>query len=182
MAYQSEWGAAVGDISREHDWITPLLLRYEGPLLRYAQRLMNCPDRARDVVQETFLRLCREPAVAREDHIAQWLFTVCRNYAIDLKRKEQRMTPAASAELGNSPSPAPTPDAQAEQNETAGRILALVENLPENQQTVLMLKFQGALSYKEIAGVTGLSVSNVGYLIHQGLTTLRQHLRNDLTD
>ncbi len=124
MAYQSEWGAAVGDISREHDWITPLLLRYEGPLLRYAQRLTNCPDRARDVVQETFLRLCREPAVAREAHVAQWLFTVCRNYAIDLKRKEQRMTPAASAELGNSPSPAPTPDAQAEQNETADRILS----------------------------------------------------------
>ncbi len=89
------------------------------------------------------------------------------------------MTPAASAELGNSPSPAPTPDAQAEQNETAGRILDLVQDLPENQQTVLMLKFQGALSYKEIAGVTGLSVSNVGYLIHQGLTTLRQHLKTE---
>ncbi len=180
MAFQTEWGAAVGDISGNPDWITPLLVRYEGPLLKYAQRLMNCPDRARDVVQETFLRLCREPAVAREAHVAEWLFTVCRNYALDVKRKEQRMIPAAQAELGNTPSPALRPEAQAEHKETADRVLALVQDLPQNQQSVLMLKFQAALSYKEIAGVTGLSVSNVGYLIHQGLTTLRRQLKNEL--
>jgi RNA polymerase sigma-70 factor (ECF subfamily) len=180
MAYQTEWGAAVGDISGNPDWITPLLLRYEGPLLKYAQRLMHCPDRARDVVQETFLRLCREPAIARESHIAEWLFTVCRNYALDVKRKEQRMIPVASAELGNTQSPQLLPDQQAAHHETANRVLELVQDLPQNQQSVLMLKFQGSLSYKEIAGVTGLSVSNVGYLIHQGLTTLRRLLKNEL--
>lgn len=179
MAYATEAGAAVGDISGNSDWITPLLLRYEAPLLRYAQRLVNCPDRARDVVQETFMRLCREPAMARENHIAEWLFTVCRNCALDVKRKEQRMIPAASRELGNTKSPALPPDDQAEQNETAKRVLALVHDLPQNQQSVLMLKFQGALSYREIANVTGLSVSNVGYLIHQGLSTLRRHLKNE---
>ena len=180
MAYPSECGAAVGDIPTNSDWITPLLLRYEGPLLKYAQKLMTCPDRARDVVQETFLRLCREPAIARESHIAEWLFTVCRNYALDLKRKERRMNPAASTELGNTRSPSPQPDSEAEHNETAARVLSLVKALPDNQQAVLMLKFQASLSYREIAGVTGLSVSNVGYLIHQGLSTLRRHLKSEL--
>lgn len=180
MAYASECGAAVGDIPANSDWITPLLLRYEGPLLKYAQRLMNCPDQARDVVQETFLRLCREPAMARETHIAEWLFTVCRNYALDLKRKDRRMNPAASADIGNTQSPTPEPDREAEHNETTARVLSLVKALPDNQQAVLMLKFQAALSYREIAGVTGLSVSNVGYLIHQGLTTLRRHLRSEM--
>lgn len=179
MAIQAESGAAVGDISQTDDWITPLLVRYEGPLLKYAQRLTNCPNRARDVVQETFLRLCRQPAIARESHVAEWLFTVCRNYALDVKRKEQRMIPAASGELAGTQSSAPQPDDQAEQNETANRVLALVNELPENQQAVLMLKYQGSLSYKEIAGVTGLSVSNVGYLIHQGLTTLRRKLKSE---
>lgn len=180
MAYPSECGAAVGDIPANSDWITPLMLRYEGPLLKYAQRLMNCPDRARDVVQETFLRLCGEPTVARESHVGEWLFTVCRNYALDLKRKERRMNPAASAELGNTQSPAPRPDDEAEHNETTARVLSLVKALPDNQQAVLMLKFQASLSYREIAGVTGLSVSNVGYLIHQGLSTLRRHLKTEL--
>jgi RNA polymerase sigma-70 factor (ECF subfamily) len=180
MESLSECGAAVGDIPLSSDWITPLLLRYEGPLLRYAQKLMNCPDKARDVVQETFLRLCREPTISRESHVAEWLFTVCRNYALDLKRKERRMNPAASAELGNTQSPALEPDRAAEHNETAARVLSLVKGLPDNQQAVLMLKFQASLSYREIAGVTGLSVSNVGYLIHQGLSTLRRHLKSEL--
>ena len=179
MAFQAEWGAAVGDISQSVDWITPLLVQYEGPLLRYAQRLMHCPEKARDVVQETFLRLCKQPELARESHVAEWLFTVCRNYALDVKRKEQRMIPAASEELGNSQSPVSTPALEAEHNETTDRVLSLVQGLPENQQAVLMLKFQGSLSYREIAGVTGLSVSNVGYLIHQGLSTLRRQLKAD---
>ena len=180
MGFPSEGGAAVSDIPRNSDWITPLLLKYEGPLLKYAHRLMNCPDRARDVVQETFLRLCREPGIAREPHIAEWLFTVCRNYALDLKRKDRRMNPAASAALGNTQSPAQSPDDEVERTETANRVLSLVKALPDNQQAVLMLKFQAALSYKEIAGVTGLSVTNVGYLIHQGLSTLRRRLKNEL--
>ena len=179
MALQTESGAAVGDISQTVDWITPLLVRYEGPLLRYAQRLIGCQDRARDVVQETFLRLCKQPEVARESHVAEWLFTVCRNYALDVIRKEQRMIPAASGELTDTQAPAPTPVAQAEHNETADRVLALVKGLPENQQQVLMLKFQGSLSYREIARVTGFTVSNVGYLIHQGLTTLRRQLKSE---
>ena len=90
------------------------------------------------------------------------------------------MIPAASADLGNTQSAAPRPDEKAELNETARRVLALVKELPQNQQSVLMLKFQAALSYREIANVTGLSVSNVGYLIHQGLSTLRRHLKNEL--
>lgn len=179
MADQTQWGAAVGDISPKTDWITPLLVRFEGPLLRYAQRLMHCPDKARDVVQETFLRLCRQPEIAHESHIAEWLFTVCRNYALDVKRKEQRMTPAAQADLGKTTSSGPSPDSEVEHNETAKQVLTLVQALPENQQAVLMLKFQGELSYKEIAGVTGLSVSNVGYLIHQGLSTLRKKLHSE---
>ena len=48
--------------------------------------------------------------------------------------------------------------------------------LPANQQEVIRLKFQHGLSYKQIAEVTQLSVSNVGFLIHAGLKTLRQRL------
>jgi RNA polymerase sigma-70 factor (ECF subfamily) len=48
--------------------------------------------------------------------------------------------------------------------------------LTRNQQEVIRLKFQNALSYREISDVTGLSVSNVGYLIHMGLRQMRQQL------
>jgi RNA polymerase sigma-70 factor (ECF subfamily) len=44
---------------------------------------------------------------------------------------------------------------------------------------VLYLKFQQGLSYKEIGKVTGHSVSNVGFLIHTGMKTLRGKVASD---
>ena len=41
---------------------------------------------------------------------------------------------------------------------------------------MIRLKFQHGLSYKQIAEVTQLSVSNVGFLIHTGLKALRERL------
>ena len=70
----------------------------------------------------------------------------------------------------------PQPDRLAEERETLARVLHLIEQLPENQQSVIRLKFQHGLSYREIAEATGLSSSNVGYLIHVGLQTLRRKL------
>ena len=70
----------------------------------------------------------------------------------------------------------PGPDAAAERSEGAARVLRALADLPANQREVLRLKFQHGLSYGEISGVTRLSVSNVGFLIHVGLKTLRQRL------
>ena len=60
--------------------------------------------------------------------------------------------------------------------EEEAQVLALIARLPGKQQEVVRLKFQGGLSYKEIADVTGESVSNVGFLIHVALKGLRDRL------
>ena len=41
-------------------WIRSAVARYEGPLTLYAARRLGDADRARDVVQDTFLKLCRQ--------------------------------------------------------------------------------------------------------------------------
>ena len=51
-----------------------------------------------------------------------------------------------------------------------------MRGLPNNQQEVVRLKFQNGMSYKEIAAVTELSVSNVGFLLHTALDTLRTRI------
>ena len=158
------------------DWVRTALSCYEGQLTRYAQRITGDLDQARDVVQETFLRLCREQPAELDGHLAEWLFTVCRNNAIDVRRRESRMTILAETEVSETPDRRPEPADLAEQNDSAGRAQQLVGNLPENQREVIRLKFQDGLSYREIAAVTGLSVSNVGFLIHRGVKTLREQM------
>ncbi len=159
------------------EWIHKALDRYEGQLTRYAQRITGDSERARDVVQETFLRLCREPSASLDGHLAEWLFTVCRNQALDVCRKESRMTLLTEPERVSTEIPAHAPpDVVASQDEAA-HVLKLVGNLPDNQREAIRLRFENDLSYAEIAQVTGTSRGNVGLLIHRGLTTLRQKLK-----
>jgi RNA polymerase sigma-70 factor (ECF subfamily) len=160
----------------KREWIQSALGEHEGPLLRYAQRITGDLEQARDVVQDTFLKLWREDPAELDGHLAEWLFTVCRNKAIDVRRKESRMTTVAEAQLSTRAGDEFTPDVVAERRDTAGRALELLERLPGNQQEVIRLKFQNGLSYREISGVTGLTVTNVGFLIHRGIKTLREQM------
>jgi RNA polymerase sigma-70 factor (ECF subfamily) len=161
------------------EWVAAALNRFEGRLLRYAQRITGDPHRARDVVQETFLKLCREDAAARDGHLAQWLYTVCRNQALDVRRKESRMTAIAEPTLMDTPGREPSPERTAENRESVARILDGLADLTPNQQECIRLKFQHGLSYREISAVTDLSVTNVGFLIHTGLKKLREQLNRN---
>jgi RNA polymerase sigma-70 factor (ECF subfamily) len=164
----------------EHDaWVGAAVARFQGPLLLYASRLLRDSEAARDIVQETFLRLCTADASSIEGHIAEWLFTVCRNRALDVLRKEQRMTQLREEQVHRCLSPDPGPHERAERKELASRVLGLLEDLPPNQREAIRLKFQNGFSYLEISRITGHTVSNVGYLIHAGIKTLRGQLFDD---
>lgn len=174
---------------------------YRGPLERYATHLLGGDyARGQDTVQDTFQRLIQQPTHDRDslmadlearlaDHanrpasaelpggrLKAWLFTVCRNRALDIRRKERRMTPLTAPLADAQTETAPTPDQQAQQHDTHSAVLRHMTTLPANQQEVLRLRFHGELTYTQIAEVTGLTVGNVGYLLHHALKTLRKQL------
>src|SRR5215211_6326161 len=78
-------------MATDPDWIVAVARRYERPLLAYVRRLLGDPDRGRDVVQDAFLQLCRQPRAEVEPRLAPWLFAVCRRRVVDILRKENRM-------------------------------------------------------------------------------------------
>jgi RNA polymerase sigma-70 factor (ECF subfamily) len=154
------------------DWIDATVKEFEGPLVRYAARITGDLERARDVVQDTFLKLWKQPREAVDGHLAEWLFTVCRHGALDVRRKENRMNP--SPDVGATlAGPDTDPGAQVAAGEAHARLLQLMGTLPESQQEVLRLKFQNGLSYGEIGQITKRTANHVGVLIHTGLKTLR---------
>lgn len=164
-----------GDISKS-EWIRSVLERYEGPLVRYAAHITGDLERARDVTQDTFLKLCEREPREQGSHLAEWLFTVCRNRALDVQRKENRMNTLAEDELDDVSSQEPPPDKVIELRESANAVIRLLATLPARQQEIVRLKFQNDLSYAEISRITNLSVSNVGFLLHTAIQTLRRKL------
>ncbi len=156
------------------EWILDVVARWESDLVRYARHMVGDVERARDVVQDTFLKLCQQDRGQLDGHLVEWLFTVCRNGALDVRRKEQRMTTMTLDAVMESAGFDPQPDDAAEQRDESHRVLQLMTGLPANQQEVLRLKFQHSLSYREISAITGLSETNVGFLIHVGIKRLRE--------
>lgn len=162
-------------------WIQDALGRYEGPLLLYARRFTGDAERSRDVVQQTFLKLWVAGRGEVEGHLAEWLYTVCRNTALDVRRKEQGMERARLVD-GTHPAADAGPVASLEGKEEGEQVRTALALLPARQQEVLRLKFQGGLSYQEISRVTGESIGNVGWLIHVGLKALRARLEGQSID
>jgi len=147
---------------------------FEGPLTGYAAGLLGGDwDRARDVVQDTFIKLHRQDPEMIQGRLKSWLYTVCRNRSIDVLRKENPMLSSAGEAFENLNDSALDPSRAMEERERHAEVMTFLDRLPENQREVIRLKFQGDLSYKEISDVTGLSVSNVGFLIHTGIKRLR---------
>lgn len=160
-------------MSQAQQNIEELLRRFELPLVQYARRIIGNSDSARDVVQETFIKFQRNGAVAPEK-TGTWLFTVCRNRALNVCRKEKRMMYLDESVIESSEDKQPMPFERIQQTEATGFLMRILATLPPRQQEVLQLKFQNDLSYREIAEITKTTANSVGVLIHTALKTLRQ--------
>jgi RNA polymerase sigma factor (sigma-70 family) len=159
-----------------------VLQRFEVPLLQYATRITGDRERARDVVQETFIKFQRNGAVSRDNEPATWLFTVCRNGALNVCRKEHRMKYLEEELIESQPDQQPMPYQRMEEQEAAGFLTRILATLPPRQQEVLQLKFQNDLSYQQIAEITKTTANCVGVLIHTALKTLRERYREASKD
>ncbi len=150
-----------------------ILRRFEKPLLQFATRIIGDPERARDVVQETLVKFQNNGA-KEEPEPATWLFTVCRNGALNVCRKERRLVFLEDSMLEARENESPMPFDRIERDEASGFLMRIVATLPPRQQEVLQLKFQNDLSYQQIAEIIQTNANNVGVLIHTALKTLRQ--------
>ena len=155
-------------------WIVAALQQYESHLVRYATWILGDLERAREVVQETFLRLCRENESRVGGHLAQWLFTVCRNLAFDVRKKENRMSPLGDAEAAGTMFDRPLQNIEREEAMT--QVLRIVETLPKNQREVIILRHFMGLTTSEIAQFLKRQPSAVYSLEARALARLRQEL------
>jgi RNA polymerase sigma factor (sigma-70 family) len=153
-------------------WLSLTMQHWEARLQRYCSRIVRA-EVAAEVVQEAFVRLWNDSAdlAGREQ---AWLFHVCRNLCIDHLRKEKKtiLKDAAGVLV-------PETEAQLIGQEQSSELVKFTNALPPAQREVVRLKFQESMSYQQISEVTGHSISNVGVLIHEGITKIRKHIKRE---
>ena len=160
-------------------WVAETFEELEPLLLAYVSRRVRNPETAQDVVQEAFVKLCQQPWPEIGEHTKAWLYKTCRNRVIDIARREGRMhavqTDADVSTLYDRKS-RPAEDG-ATRDEQIDQVREQINELHQRQQEILRLRLQEGLSYKQIAEVTGLTATNVGYLLHQAVSGLRGKLQ-----
>ena len=166
---------SVGRWSIDHGrWLRGVVGQYEQPLVMFATRILGDPELARDVVQDTFVRLGESgPWQFESGDPAKWLFKVCRNRAVDVCRRMKRLSFVDQADLEGAPSQDESPAEMVARRDDASVLLRLVAGLSPRQQEVVQLRFQNDLSYREIAEIIGTTESNVGVTLHAALKSLR---------
>ena len=148
-------------------------------LLALASRILGDADEAKDVAQESFLRIWRQASTWRsgEARFDTWLHRVALNLCHDRlrRRKERPLNEEEALELADS---APPLDEQLESTERSARMAAALAALPERQREAIVLQYYQELSNIDAAALMNISVEALESL----LSRARRQLRSQLAD
>lgn len=152
------------------------ILSLSGKLNRFASRLLNNGEDARDVVQDVFLKLwqIRDQLEAVENPEA-FAMRMTRNKCLD-KIRASRLVPIDEETDRRLKNQAVDVHSQVEWSETAARVHELIGQLPEQQQTVMFLRDIKHYEYEEIAQVTEMNANT----IRVNLSRARKKVRDEL--
>jgi RNA polymerase sigma-70 factor (ECF subfamily) len=151
-----------------------LYLRYEAPLFGYVLGMVREREEAEDVLQETFLKIMRSLGRYREQgSFRSWLYTVASNLCRDHLRKRSRHEQLARERLQVGSS-APDPEAVFERSESSQLLSRLVDELPDEQREVVLLRVRSDLSFREIARLQGCPLGTALGRMHLAVKKLRR--------
>jgi len=142
-------------------------------LRRYAYALVRDHDAADDLVQDTLERALSRWLLRRDGgDLRAWLFTILRNLHINAYRRGKRQGTHVPFDLAPMPGSPATQDSALETRD----VLAALDQLPEEQKSLLLLVGVEDLSYEAAARVLGLPLGTV----MSRLSRARQKLRTVL--
>lgn len=126
-----------------------------------------------DLTARTFENAWRARRRYRRDRagFSTWLYTIARNIATDHLRARREVVELDAARDVAAPD---TPATEAEHGSDLARLRQLTTDLPERERELIALKYGAALNNRLIAQLTGLSVSNVGTILHRTVQALRE--------
>lgn len=138
--------------------------RYRARLLAYARQMLGgSRSDAEDALQDVFLRAYS--ALRADDRpvtVKAWLYRVAHNRCIDHLR---RPTPAPADVFDLSRTPAPDPSAETERRDDLRRLIADVQQLPDQQRSALLMREMEGLSYADLAVALEVTVPAVKSLL-----------------
>ena len=143
-----------------------LIEAFQGPVYNLAYRMLNNSGEAEEAAQEAFVRAWTKLNMYDPKRkFSTWLLSITSNYCIDQIRKRRALLLSIDEPLP--PHPALTsdkakgPEAQMASSEQQDLVQRLLQELPEEYRTAVILRYWQEMSYEEIAETTGSTISAI---------------------
>lgn len=162
-----------------------LVSRWERPLFHFVYRMLSRSEDARDVCQETFLRVIAHADRFRPGaKFSTWMYQIALNLCRDQARKKRRWSlilsddaePSAETTTTSWTSSLEQPESATEAKERRTALLDALREIPAEQREVVVLKEFEGLKFREIADILRCPESTVKSRMYYGLTGLRHAL------
>lgn len=137
-------------------------------IYRYCYFKVHNQCQAEDLTQETFLRYFTQTSYINRGKQLAYLYTIARNLCTDFYRKRQ--VEELKEEIPENPM---------EQVEMNLHLQMAVEQLPEEMQELILLRYVNELSIKEICEIMGLSRSSEYRMEKEALRKLKRLLKEE---
>lgn len=145
--------------------------RYHQDLYRFCLSILGRPEDAQDALQNTMVKALRSlPGEERQIQLKPWLYRVAHNESIDLLRKRRDGPELDGAQASGAMEIAETVAVR----ERLGRLLADLGELPERQQSALIMRELGGLGYEQIGEAFDTSISVARQTVYEARLNLRE--------
>jgi RNA polymerase sigma-70 factor, ECF subfamily len=150
---------------------------YADAIFRHCYYRLFDRERARDIMQDTFMRAWEYMGKGEKvENIRALLYRIANNLIIDYVRKKKESSLDAMQEEGFDPA---TDDDMAHVGDRldGAQAVEALKQLDDSHREVLVMRYVNGLEPAEIAKITGESANTVSVRLHRGLRKLRVLLR-----
>ena len=174
-------------LSGDQHAISILIERHSKHVLDYIRMMVKNDELADDIYQETFIKVVRfidDGRYTDNGKFLSWVLRIAHNQVIDYFRQTKQQNNLTEADAGydilNTKKLA---DASIEDRmvseQTEADLRKLVDNLPAEQKEVVLMRYFGEMSFKEIAEQTNVSINTALGRMRYALINLRKMIKQN---
>ncbi len=157
-----------------------LINRYKDKVYTSVYMLVKDKYLAEDIFQDAFLKIIKtikEGRYAEQGKFLPWAIRVAHNLCMDHFRRSRQQIPVTlpdGTDISNLFGAGDLVADGIEKREVHNSVRKLVEDLPEEQREVIVLRIYADLSFKEISDLTGVSINTALGRMRYALINLRR--------
>jgi RNA polymerase sigma-70 factor (ECF subfamily) len=151
-----------------------LYKKYAKHVYRFAYWLTGDDAEAKDITSETFVRVWTAETAPRTESVKAYLFTIARNLYRQDRRKKDRLSALKNEMIDDTI----LPDKKAEINSDLKQVQKALQQLSEKDRTVLIMRAEEGMSYRDIAQITGLSISAIKVKVFRARVKINKFLND----